>query len=897
MTRLVVTATRDEARAGNDPDTRYRTIEELREELTHVLVDDRPIPSPRDIRRWLAKDLAEHLDETIYTKKALDHLEAGILALYGLDIDAKQLAKVVRALPARDLRPLADRFTRLDEALANAGFGGGAASGVRLAGAIEKATPLELRALLASSRVSAVGHVPLAPRDAAFFGALEAVLERHLEVKRLFPLLRRPLDAGRERDFLENLLVQEEVRFRSPPETYEIPGGLFAGEHDPRLRLFAAPSFEDEATGIAESIAEALEAGTPPERISVLALGSEPRALFALIHALEERQIPWSGVDPRLETFQRHFFDLHEELLEGISRPRLAHLLRLTRRDPGSANAARRLLAVPTADGSTPEDRVRRSLPKKESLPEAGESLLVLSQSLRSRRTRSQHLEGLRDLLGALHTETASHPGAGDRFFVVLCAALDSLSSDEDETVSPEVTRWEVARRLEELGREGLPRGVRVAREVARLRDGSSTLLFVSGIDEESVRRIRGRRAPLPPRVMRAFSTVMRVHLASSPRDDFEVDLALAAQNAERLVFTRSLVDARGAPLEASDLAQKAQLLGVAEETFGRRARRRRQAGASVQRRAALETERERRHAAPNLGESPRFDEKSVQAMRARTGTDSPIAVTRLEDFAKCRFRGFSAHVLRVREPLIAGEELSPRERGELVHQLLETILATLRPSFLEKPRPRTAIHERATRLVDEALLARLGALLVRRVERERVRVQIMNVLDEAIDDEAWVPELFEQSFGGGDEDWPAYSMADGEEQVLIRGAIDRIDRSAGGEEVRVVDYKSSRTTAEKLVSHGDSTSLQLPIYARVAALNLGRRPGVPAFVLGEPTRRVLPLAPPADLERLAIDPLRRARSGDVRPIPVHPEECERCAHRVPCRRPTFFVNEDDGIR
>jgi len=87
-------------------------------------------------------------------------------------------------------------------------------------------------------------------------------------------------------------------------------------------------------------------------------------------------------------------------------------------------------------------------------------------------------------------------------------------------------------------------------------------------------------------------------------------------------------------------------------------------------------------------------------------------------------------------------------------------------------------------------------------------------------EDSGWTPFAYELAFGI--KDTPTLSIDLGDEALLIRGVIDRVDRNTSGQ-LRVIDYKtgSSHLTANDLM---DGRRLQLPIYALAVrdALKLG---------------------------------------------------------------------------
>lgn len=219
------------------------------------------------------------------------------------------------------------------------------------------------------------------------------------------------------------------------------------------------------------------------------------------------------------------------------------------------------------------------------------------------------------------------------------------------------------------------------------------------------------------------------------------------------------------------------------------------------------------------------------------------VSATSLEAYARCPRSYLFGQLLRigVREPPQAALELSPLERGRLVHGVLEQLVAT------ETSRPGAAEGgARILTLAEDgvAQLERHGVVLhpaIRELERER----LVSVLRRFVRDDAAyraltgaVPLAVETGFGWGDEGdgarvgVPVPSAAadgSGNRTVLFRGRIDRIDRlgSPGGRDgarfgLGIIDYKTgaaptgaARAGGSDPVARG--TRLQLPVYALAA--------------------------------------------------------------------------------
>jgi ATP-dependent helicase/nuclease subunit B len=209
-------------------------------------------------------------------------------------------------------------------------------------------------------------------------------------------------------------------------------------------------------------------------------------------------------------------------------------------------------------------------------------------------------------------------------------------------------------------------------------------------------------------------------------------------------------------------------------------------------------------------------------------GVDAPLSPTSLETWAKCPFRYLLAQVLHVRavERPEARDRIAPRERGSLVHAVLEAFLRAHPRSSPEQP---WSADERAElRIVAEAAcdVAEAEGLTGREVLWRLDRGRILRELDRVLDtDEAvraereLVPRDVEAGFGNPDDALPAVQLdLDTGRTVLFRGRIDRVDEGRDGH-LEVFDYKTGfipdEVTDEQLaldpVQAG--TKLQLAIY------------------------------------------------------------------------------------
>ncbi|HEY8060077.1 MAG TPA: PD-(D/E)XK nuclease family protein, partial [Acidimicrobiales bacterium] len=222
-----------------------------------------------------------------------------------------------------------------------------------------------------------------------------------------------------------------------------------------------------------------------------------------------------------------------------------------------------------------------------------------------------------------------------------------------------------------------------------------------------------------------------------------------------------------------------------------------------------------------------------------RIDDEALASATRLERFALCPFQYLLGNVLGVRahEDPVDEEGITPRDRGSLVHQVLEEFFA----EALDRDPDAgwtDADLERLHAIVDhvgEAYRARgmTGRDLGWELESSAIRRWLGAVLDRDADERSARqarPAAVELLFGG-DSEHPAaeVGLPDGR-RLRFKGAIDRVDREADGS-LLVIDYKTGRGGSYRNVDDDRldrGKRLQLPIYADAARRALGPADGPP---------------------------------------------------------------------
>jgi RecB family exonuclease len=192
-----------------------------------------------------------------------------------------------------------------------------------------------------------------------------------------------------------------------------------------------------------------------------------------------------------------------------------------------------------------------------------------------------------------------------------------------------------------------------------------------------------------------------------------------------------------------------------------------------------------------------------------------PQAPTALQEYPRCPFSYYVLSVLGI-EPVEEPEamiEADRREVGKVVHRVLQRVFAAVAEG---------AGRDQAVAMVPSvaeqecAAAQRRGGLGLALVWQAQ-RAQLVEDLTLAVaTDPCWSepdgpqPSLFELTFGAGAAP-VTVQLGDGR-AMQFRGRIDRVDRSADGRRLRVLDYKTGKGSAEKdQVVAG--RNIQLPVY------------------------------------------------------------------------------------
>jgi RecB family exonuclease len=259
-----------------------------------------------------------------------------------------------------------------------------------------------------------------------------------------------------------------------------------------------------------------------------------------------------------------------------------------------------------------------------------------------------------------------------------------------------------------------------------------------------------------------------------------------------------------------------------------------------------------------------------------------PLAVTALERAIRCPFLAFSGGVLRATRDDPMGDAIGYRERGSLLHEALAAALEATRGAWGTSSA--LDLIERGAEAA-RALLEQRGRSSLRRAglagTLADVRAMLLFVFSHQ---DGLVFRYAERAFGDQAE-WGPLELG----PWLVSGRVDRIDASADGQRVRVIDYK---TRAPKKAD--DLALLQPWLYARKVGLEFGAEQVEFCFLSFDkrnPTLRTVydgaveGEAISAALER-AESTLASLRAGRVPARPASGSSCARCDARDICRRP-----------
>ncbi|MHC4599714.1 MAG: PD-(D/E)XK nuclease family protein, partial [Planctomycetota bacterium] len=216
--------------------------------------------------------------------------------------------------------------------------------------------------------------------------------------------------------------------------------------------------------------------------------------------------------------------------------------------------------------------------------------------------------------------------------------------------------------------------------------------------------------------------------------------------------------------------------------------------------------------------------QEALAVVRKKFGKRPGFSPTGLEAYARCPYRFFLQRVVRItplEDPVEeeTAEECDPMHKGLMVHEVLEQFHRWLAVEGKKKTPTeracRKALEEAAAEVFDgQEKAGAVGSPAVWAAERARLLEEMWVVVTDdlaGLDD--FRPREFEKNLTTLI-DLPGKKGG----RLSLFGFADRIDRSADGRAVRVVDYKvTSGRVKKKNESFQGGEALQLPLYLLMA--------------------------------------------------------------------------------
>jgi RecB family exonuclease len=895
------------ARAGLTAETRAS----LRARLLAELAPSAVLAEPDEVRVLLTRELKElatretrlapllRAGGASWARTVASFDDAlGRLRASGTTAEALRRAERGAGVEGWKARALATVMRGLDAALAEIGKLDPRCAGAALASALRGADPDRVASTAGGARLRARWILVWDAADVAWWRALDAVLSRAGGFARVsLPAVERPLDPDRPRDAFEIVADELGRALQEPPELEPIT------ETSPTVtEIRGCADARAQARATLASVAEALRDRRAVEAIAVVPCGFGEEVVGPIARAFESARLPLdlarapgTGLDANV---LRHAFELLEAAADEDVEPRTRreHVARareiLAPVEPRLGALARRALAHGDASDAVARSDLRAA-GRDSSAWDALERALARAERLarlveEDRLALSAFVPELAWLV-----ERAWEEPRGRRAGAVRVARAGELAAEPLELLvvvdaNEEAATWSPS--------PDAFLGDDLVAELARL----DPLAAPPGVALKRAQEIGA--------LLLAMTQARRVVLAYRERGD---------DGSPRV--PAPLVDAllrAGAPRSAWSSAPQAGRPTDAREARVQRLLLRPREAAKLApvpaRKAAVERAREGFFFDPLRKQSAlvgalEVDRHISEVLTAETGgADRPLAVTRLESFAVCAFRGYAEQILGARAKRLPTDIPDALEEGTTVHAALAAAFERTREEWPRRPRDRERILRDGLAAAAAALSAEGEPTGLRRLAVERALGAVAAVLERALADEAWDFSLAEQPFGeSAPGAWPALRVAP---DLALRGKLDRVDRRRSGSAVRVLDYKRRAHTIQKAASGVGEISLQLPLYALAARASLGADE-VSAEYLPFAPRDLVDYRPSASLEAklselvrgdpapvaaTVVDLVSETRRGALAPLPWDERACAHCEVDGGCRKPRFAIEPDE---
>lgn len=215
-----------------------------------------------------------------------------------------------------------------------------------------------------------------------------------------------------------------------------------------------------------------------------------------------------------------------------------------------------------------------------------------------------------------------------------------------------------------------------------------------------------------------------------------------------------------------------------------------------------------------------------AETLATRFGPEHIWSLSRLEQIQTCAHFFFTSHLLKLEARLEPALGLDMRQLGSLYHALFEKVYA--KPEQLPDPESEALISF-VTELAQPIFAAAPRRYGFREAAwwghtQQEIIGNVVTSIRALAASEGFVPIGLEMKFGLTDNPLVIPGPEGNQDQLQIRGVVDRVDQNPAGE-IRIIDYKlggSSSFTAKDLER---GRKLQLPLYALAMqeALQLGK--------------------------------------------------------------------------
>ena len=210
--------------------------------------------------------------------------------------------------------------------------------------------------------------------------------------------------------------------------------------------------------------------------------------------------------------------------------------------------------------------------------------------------------------------------------------------------------------------------------------------------------------------------------------------------------------------------------------------------------------------------------------LNAKYNPEHVWSASRLESYQSCGFAFFMGSLLGLAARPEPAEGVDAAQLGSIYHDIFEEVYNTLgggEDLAADEPQVLAMVHSIAAPILDEA--PRKQGFRATAWWSETRQEIVANVARSivAMQDGAYSFYQAEAAFGFGD--IPVLRLIDGQDELRLRGFIDRLDRDKHGR-LRIIDYKLAGKARFTARAFAEGKKLQLPLYALAAreALGLG---------------------------------------------------------------------------